>query len=805
MDVLLQDIRFAVRTLLAAPLVSALAIVCLALGIGANATMFSVLDGVLIKPFPFHEPERIVVVTERNRPAGFDDGLMSYLNFRDVREQMHGAVALAAQTGRSLTLGDGVEPVRLEGTIVSWNLFELLGVKPALGRSFRPDEDRQGAPATIILSDDIWRTRYHAEPSLIGRSIIVNGAPATIVGVMPPRFAFPFRSQAWMPIAPIATADSRSDRGLRVYARLAPGATLEQAREELKAIGGRLSAQYAENQGWSITAVTLKEDFIPDQVETVTLSAMGAVSLVLLIACANVANLLMTRATSRHREIAVRAAVGAGRGRILRQLLTESIVLGVVAAPLGLALTFVGLRMLDAGIPDPTLLPYYIGWHLDGRVVTYVTAVAVGTGILFGLAPALETLKTSLVESLKEGARGSSVGGHRGRLRAALVVAEVALSLILLVGAALFVRSFLNLQKASPGFNTGPLLSLRFYLPGEAYAPTGEIAKRVEDVVRRIEGVGGVEAAAASNYVPLNGGGGGGAVLIDSRAFPPGEEPQIGWAMVTPHFFRALGVTLRRGRDFTNTEGLRKSRVAVVNATMAARFWPGKDPVGQRFRMADEKDGDWFTVIGVAPDIARGRVTSRPFPFAFMPYRFDETRNTGIVVRVAGAAPTTVVAAVRAQLRASDSAMPIFGVQSMEEARQRGYWQDRLFVWMFSIFGGIALALAAVGVYGVLAYSVAQRTHEIGVRMALGASGSDVVRMIAVQGVRLAALGIVLGALGAAGVTQGLRSVLFNVSAVDPVSYTTTALFLAAIAVAACWLPAHRATRVDPIIALRAE
>ena len=804
MDALAQDVRFAIRTLLRAPLVSGLAVACLALGIGANATMFSVFDGILIKPFPFKDPDTLVVVTETHQRNGIDDGGMSFPNFRDVRNEARSVTDLAAHTGRTLTFVYDGEAVRHAGWVVSSNLFDLLGARPALGRSFTADDDRPGAPGTLILSDAVWRARFNADPAAIGRTVIVNDAPHTIVGVMAPRFAFPVATEAWIPLEPIHHADPRSERNLRVYGRLAAGATQDAARDELAAIGGRLAAQHGENQGWTLDVLGIEKDLLPDQPRIVTIAAMGAVSLVLLIACANVANLLLARATSRQREIAVRTAVGAGRGRILRQLLTESIVLGAVAAPFGLALAVLGIRLIDAGIPSPDLLPYYITWTIDARVVAYVMAVAIGSGVVFGMAPAVQTLKTNLVESLKDGGRGSGVGGARGRFRSALVIGEVALSLILLVGAALFVRSFFNLQTASAGFATEPLLMLRFYMPGERYAPEGARARRVEDVVRRVEDVAGVESATASNYIPLNGGGDGGGVIVDGRPTTPGEEPQIGWAAVTPHFFRTLAIPLRSGRDFTDAEGRSRSRVAIVNATMAARFWPDRDAVGQRFRLANESNGDWFTVIGVAPDVARGFVGSRPFPFAFVPHPFGDTPNTGLVIRVNGE-PTSVLQAVRDAIRASDPGMPLFQVQTMDQARERGYWQYRLFSWMFSIFGAIALALAAVGVYGVLAYSVSQRTHEIGVRMALGARAADVVRMIAGQGVRLAAIGVVVGMVGAAALTQGLRSLLFNVSATDPLSYAGVALFLVLVAMAAAWVPARRATRVDPIIALRTE
>ena len=804
MDVLLQDLKFAVRTLLKSPLVSGLAIVCLALGIGTNAAMFSVFDGILIKPLPFKDPGRIVSITETNQRNGIDDLAMSYPNFQDMRDRARTITDIAAWTGRTLTFMDGDEAVRHQGVVVSWNLFDVLGVAPALGRNFRAEDDRPGAPGTVLLADSVWRARYHADPSVVGRTIIVNDAPHTVIGIMPPRFAFPATGEAWIPLTPLHHQQPRSARDLRVYGRLAPGASFEQAADEVKTIAASLAAQYADNDGWSARLLTLRDDLLPEQPKLVTTAAMGAVSLVLLIACANVANLLLARASARQREIAVRTAVGAGRARIVRQLLTESVVLGAAATPLGIILTILGVKLLWAGIPSPDLLPYYITWSVDARVVAYVVAIAVASGVLFGLAPAFQTMKASLVESLKDGARGSGVGGQRGRFRAVLVVGEVALSLVLLVGAALFVRSFLNLQTASAGFDTTPILTLRFYMPGERYKPEGEIARRVEDVVRRIETVSGVRAAAASNYIPLANGGDGGGVIIDGRPSTPGEEPQIGWAGVTPHFLRTLGVSLRSGRDFTDAEGSSRARVAIVNATMAARFWPNKDAVGQRFRLVAEKNGDWFTVIGVTPDVARGFVGSRPFPWAFLPHPFGETPNTGVVVRLAGDV-ASVLPAIRQEIRSSDASMPVFQVQTMNEARERGYWQYRLFSWMFSVFGAIALTLAAVGVYGVLAYSVSQRAHEIGVRMALGARSTDVVRMIAGQGLKLAGLGVIVGAIGAAAVTQGLRTILFNVSATDPVSYAGVALFLVGVAMAAAWVPARRATRVDPIIALRAE
>jgi putative ABC transport system permease protein len=803
---LLQDIRYAVRTLTRNRAFTTIAVLCLAIGIGVNSTIFSVIDGVLLKPYPYPDADRIVVLNSTNQRLGVDRGIISYADFRDLRDQSSSFSSLAAFTARSLTVADGgAEPERYLGATISWNLFDILGTPPVLGRNFTPEDDRPGAEPVVILSHEVWQLRYGGDRSVVGRAISINGRPHTVIGVMPPRFAFPSNHRMWVTLAPYGEPLSRDDRNLEVFARLAPEASLDQARSELSAAGARLAAAYpADNRDWNFTARPLQTWMLPDDVKLILLTMMGAVTLVLLIACANVANLLLARASVRHREISVRAALGAGRWRIVRQLLTEAVIIGMLSAPLGFAIAWVGVQLLDRAIP-PDSIPYFITWTIDGRSLLYTIVVATLTGVVFGLAPALQAARANLQESLKEGGRGSA-GGRRGWMRNTLVVAEVSLALVLLVGASLFVRSFRNLEGASVGFDTAPLMTLRFYLPGEAYEPADAKARRIDDIVTRVEALPGIEAAFASNFVPLGGGGGGGNVIAEGKAVEAGQEPGIAFVAATPHLRKTLGVALVRGRDFTDTEGRMNAPVAMINQAMATRVWGSDDPVGRRFRLASGAITEWFTVIGVIADFRhfQGNNDRPVFPAAYVPLPFEPTLNTGITIRVAGD-PAAITSAVREQIRLADASLPVFQVRSMEEARRLSFWEYGLFGWMFSAFGLIALALASIGVYGVLSYSVSQRTQEIGVRVALGAARRDVLRLIVTQGLKLAAVGIAVGLAGAFFVTPVIRSILFKVAPTDPVSFAGVAAFLLLVSFVASYVPARRALAVDPIIALRNE
>jgi putative ABC transport system permease protein len=731
---------------------------------------------------------------------------VSYQDLRDLEERSTVFSQMAGLGGRTIALSDQGEAERFQGAAITWDMFPILGVQPLLGRHFRADDDRPGAEPVVMLSYEIWQRRYQGDPNIIDRSVTVNGRPHTVAGVMPIGFNFPENQKVWIPLGPTAATEPRTSRYLFTFARLKDGVDIAQARAELQSISSALAVAYpTTNDGWNTTATTLSDEFIPDDVRLVLFTMMGAVTLVLLIACANVANLMLARSSGRQREFCVRAALGAGRVQLIKQLMVECVLLGLAAAPLGLAIAYYGVYLLDHAIP-PDDVPYYIHWEVSPRVIAYTIALSAATGLVFGLAPALQAGRLNLQEALRDGARGSGQSGRRARVRNGLVILEVAMALILLVGASLFVRSFLNMRSASPGFETAPLLTVRFFMTGDGYATPESRAQRVEDIMRRIESLPGVESAFASNFVPLDAGGQSERAIVDGRTYPKNEEPTILYTAVTPHLYKTMALPLLKGRDFTDGEGASLARVSVINETMAKKMWPDKDAVGGRFRLLETEPPEWFTVIGVAPDIRMFDMDddTPDFSVAYVPYRYGSFANTGITIRAASD-PTGLAAAVRREIRASDPGLPIFNLRTMEDLRQAGFWQFRLFGYMFGIFGAVALFLAGVGVYGVLSFSVSQRTQEMGVRIALGASRSNVLALVVKQGAMLAAVGVVLGLIGAFGITRVIQSLLYNVTPTDPISFGGVALFLAAIAVVASYLPARRATNVDPIVALRQE
>jgi putative ABC transport system permease protein len=609
-------------------------------------------------------------------------------------------------------------------------------------------------------------------------------------------------------MAPIEHLGPRSDRKLAVYGRLKPGVTIQQGGAELAAISTQLASTHpVENEGWSSLVRPLRDEFIEGELKLMMLTMMGAVTFVLLIACANVANLMLARATGRQREIAIRSALGAGRARMVRLLLTESVLLGLLGGALGIGVAYLGLNLLDAAMPVDDGVPYYMDWKIDRTALLYTMAISIATGLVFGLAPALQVSRGNLQASLKEGTRGAGASGARSRLRNTLVVAEVALSVVLLIGASLFVRTFMNMEKMDTGFEAKPLMTLRFYMPGERYEAISPKVRRVDDVIQRIEAIPGVEAAAASNNIPLSGGGGGGNVIVDGRDTPPEGDAPIFYAAVTAHWFKTLGIPMLRGRDFTDVEGRDSSTVAIVNEALAKKYWPNQDPIGRRFRLEGRPADVWFTVIGMTRNFSVENFDreEEPAPAAFIPYAYEATLNTGVTIRTSLADPAQIIPSVRREIRAADPILPVFAVSTMESVREAGYWEFSLFGWMFSIFGGIALILAAVGVYGVISYGVSQRTHEIGVRMALGAHSSDVLRLVVRQGVLLAGTGVALGLIAAFGVTRAVTSMLYGVSPTDPLSFIGIAVFLTIVAGIASYIPARRAMAVDPMTALRYE
>ena len=801
----LQDVRYALRGLWSSRGFATVAVLCLAFGIGLNTTIFSIVDGVLLKPYPYRDSERIRIILSANEKQGSEDANISALDALDFEEGAKSFSEMAGLQFRSLTISDsGAEPERYPGAAITWDLFPLLGIAPVRGQGFTAEMDRPGAEAVVLIGYSVWRDRYQSDPAAIGKRVLLSGKPAVIVGVMPEKFAFPTNQKLWIPLAPIAVDSPRQQRDLMMLARLAPGATQATADAELATIAARIATDHPDaNEGWTAYTHTLREEFLPPDVTLVIWIMMASVTLVLFIACSNVANLQLARAAGRRRELSVRNALGAGRGRIVRQLITESVVLSLVSLPLAILLAQVGTRLIESAMP-PDQVPYYITWSVDWRTLVFSAGVAIATAALFGLLPALQASRGNLVDSLKEGTRGNSV--RRSPLRSALVVAQVSLALVSLVGALLFVRTFRNLNSYEIGFDPAPLLTMRFYMPGETYEVPDSKARRVEDVVRRVEALPRIQRVFGSNLVPMSGGGGGGGVIIDGLPSEPGREPSISLVGVTPHFHRTLGVQITEGRDFTDAEGWSNQPLAIINRTMAARFWPNKSPVGARFHMTGTGEQPWFIVIGVAPDIKQDDIDpdDQPFAAAYVPYYFQQTFSTGLTIRVDGN-PSSVIPAVREAIKASDSTMPISQVRTMEEVRALGFWQYGLFGWIFGVTGLVGLLLAAVGVYGVLSYVVSQRTAEIGVRMALGAERGRVLRLIVGHGLLLAGVGVGVGLVLAPIGTRFGRSLFYNVSPFDPVTFGSVAIFLLAVAAMASYVPALRATRVNPVQALRGE
>jgi putative ABC transport system permease protein len=604
---LIQDLRFGVRTALKNKGVTGLAVLCLAIGIGLNTMIFSVTDGILIQPLPYHAPDRIVVLHTTQKENNERFGGFSWLELRDWQERAQSFGMVAGIQYRSFTVSDGGDADRYSGAAVSHQLFPLLGKSPTLGRGFSADDDRQGAEPVVLISDDLWKRRYNSDRTIVGRAIQVNSRPHTVIGVMPPQFRFPENQYLWLPLSEFAVSQNRGARDLDVFARLRDGVTIEQAQREGDSVAAGLASAFPDtSKGRGIWVRPLRNWAIPDDVTLIILTMMGAVTMVLLIACFNVANLMLARASSRSREMSIRTALGAGRGQILRQLLTESVIVGLLSVPLGMAFAAGGLKLMDMSIP-PDDIPYFIHWELNLRALLYAIGVAGLTGIIFGLAPAIQASKADLQEALKEGGRGTA-GGGRAWIRNTLVVAEVALSLLLLIGASLFVRSFFGLQQANGGFDAAPLMTMRYYMPNEQYATPESKVQRTEDILRRVEALPGVQAAFASNLVPLSGGGGFSSILIEGRPFEKGKEPGIEYIGVSPHMLKTLGLSVVRGRELTDAEAMTKTPYAVINQAMVRKFWPTEDPLGRRFRTLNEADGGWFTIVGVVPDYRHGEL-----------------------------------------------------------------------------------------------------------------------------------------------------------------------------------------------------
>jgi putative ABC transport system permease protein len=804
---MLQDIRFAIRTLTKSPGFTIAAVLCLTLGIGVNVTIFSCVRALLLRPFPYKNPEELVAIGEAHPKRGWHMNSVSYPNFRSWQSDNRTLESIGIYGGTSFNLASGDGADYIQGGNVSWTMFHVLGIAPQIGRDFREEEDRVGAPKVIILSDRVWRDRLKARPDAIGQSITVNGVPHTIIGVMPPAFEFPAQAGAWttMRTDPL---EQRGNHSWQVMGRLKPGATVEQATGDLVRIANGLETLYpSSNTGWSAEVKSLREyqagDFRP-----MLIIMTASVAFVLLIACANVANLLLARAAVRQKEMAVRVALGADSWRVIRQLLTESVLVALAGAALGIVFAFAFLQWIKASILGG--IPFWMQFTIDGAVLAFTIAVAVGTGLLFGLVPALQSARPNLSETLRDaGARGSSAGRARQRLRSSLVVGEVALSLVLLVGAALLIRSFLTMQQVRPGFDPSHLLTMRFTMQGPAYDSMYKRYNFLDRLLGRLNSQPGIVSASVTNNIPLGGSNNNSFFLPEAHEFKLGSEPLLEIRWVSPRYLETLKVPLLVGRMFNQQEWSDSSvngRVAVVNRYTADKFWGSpQNALGKRFKFgaATDTSNRWITIVGVAKDIKHKQLTSTEPDFqGYMPYRQGGWNSSSIVVRTLGE-PTQATATVLAALKQGDPQMPAYRVLSMDANIERSYWQQALYGKMFGAFAAIALVLAAVGVYGVISYAVSQRTQEIGVRVALGAQRADVLRLVVRDGALLGGLGIAIGLGGALVVTRFLRTMLFGISPFDVTSFTAVSVMLGAIALFASYVPARRAAKVDPVEALR--
>jgi putative ABC transport system permease protein len=821
MHTLIQDLRYGARMLLKNPGISFVVILALALGIGANTAIFSVVNAVLLRPLPYDEANRLVFLSETSK--SMDEISVSYPNFTDWRNQNQVFEKIGVYNRESYNLTGGGEPERILTAQASADLFSALRVQAAIGRVFNNEEDTPGGAPVVVLTYGLWQRRFGGQSSIVNQQLTFNNKSYTVIGVMPQSFQFPNRVEMWVPVGQLAGDPAWKQRGnhpgLYSVARLKPGVTLTQARAEMDNITGNLEKQYPDsNSGNGALVQPMLEVFVSDVRPTLWV-LFAAVGFVLLTACANIANLLLARASARQKEMAIRTALGAGRWRITRQLLTESVLLSLAGGAFGLLVARWGIELIL--YISPNAIPRSREIALDWRVLAFTLGIAFVTGVLFGLVPALQAGVVEVHETLKETGRGVT---GRQWLRSSLVIAEVATTLILLVGAGLMIRSFYHLQKVNPGFSYEHLTSFSVSLPEKKYATEEQRDQFLTRLLENVRGLPGVESTAAASGLPLGNNGWQTSFIVEGRPIPPpAQTPLMEACLVTPDYFRTMNIPLMRGRYFNEhdnrawlagrnlsklNEGERAIagvNVIVIDEEFARRFWPGEDAVGKRIRSGPEDSAPTLTVIGVVGRVkmealnhdsnrVQGYLSFAQMPFAGM-----------TVITKAATDPNQLIAALRQQVKAIDPDQPIYGVRTMNEIRSDSVAPERLNLTLLTIFAGIALVLAIVGIYGVMSYSVTQRTHEIGIRIAIGAQPRDVFRMVIGQGMMLALIGVGLGLMGAFGLTRLMTTMLFGVEPTDPATFAVIAVLLTVVALVACYVPGRRATKVDPIVSLRYE
>jgi predicted permease len=799
-----QDLRYGLRMLAKNPGFTSIAVLALALGIGANSAIFSVVNTVLLRPLPYKNPDGLVIVWDDQAHLGFPKDTPAPANFLDWREQNTVFAGMAATTERSFNLTGAGEPERFDGLRVSANLFSLLGVDPQLGRGFTAEEDKPGS-RVVILSDRMWQRRFGGDPGVIGRAINLNGEAYTVVGVMPRNFQFRAqRYQLWVPIAfPAAEAALRGSHYLEVTARLKPGVTLQQTRAEMKTIAARLEKQYPEtNTRLGIVITPLHEQVVGD-IKPALLILLGAVGFVLLIACANVANLLLARAAVRQKEISLRLALGASGSRLVRQFLTESVLLAGIGGGVGLLFSLAGLRILKQFIPDTISQVQAI--NIDAKVLFFTLLVSLATGLIFGLVPATQASNFNLNETLKEGGRDSAASMRGNRIRALLVMAEVAVSFVLLIGAGLLINSFMHLRTLDPGFRVDHLLTAKIELAEVKYPDKERRAPFYSELLRRISALPGVESAAVAGNLPFTYDGDSMAIGAEGVVDPPPDQrPDVVYRAVGPGYFNTMGIKMVQGRDFTEQDNADSVKAVVISEKTARHYWPGQNPIGKRLKPGSTtSDNPWREVIGVVRDTRQNDFVAQPkMQMYFVHTQVNSFAPNALVVRTS-IDPLSLSTSLRNAVWSIDKDQPISNIRSMDEIVSEAVARQRFSTLLLGVFAGLALVLAAVGIYGVMSYSVAQRTREIGIRMALGAQRSDVLKLTIANGLKLVGTGLMIGLAAAFALTRVMASLLFGISATDPVTFVIISLILVSVAVLASYLPALRATKIDPMVALR--
>ena len=822
MEVLWQDLRFAWRTLRRSPGFAIIAVLTLAIGIGANTAIFSVINTVILRPLPFPDSQRIDWVWETDENRNVRRGTASQAEFLDWRDRNRSFEELAAWRELFFTVTGNGEPEQSWGAQVSANFFRLFRVTPVLGRDFLAEEEKPGHERVVMLGYGLWQRRYGGDPSILGRSITLDDEPYTIIGVLPRDFSLFGTSQQFDVWVPFGFDRAKLDREVHeviVFGRLRDGVATARAQAEMETIQSQLKKEYpAIDQKNGIVVVGFHDDIVSG-LKPMLMILFAAVAFVLLISCANVANLTLARGATREREIALRTALGANRNRVLRQLMTESVVLALIGGALGVLVAYGGLHLLRAFLPvtggsSRGEIPRADSIGINAAVLYFTVGISALTGILLGLAPSIQTWRSELYESLKEGGRGSTEGRRSNWMRSALVVSEVALSVMLLTGAGLLIRSFFLLMSENLGFNPTNVLTMQVWLRETHVSSGRQVVNYYQQAIERVNALPGVKSASAVNFPPLSGWNGLCDFDIQGRATPPsGQRFTSQYRVVDWRYLRTMGVALKAGRDFAASDGPSTGGVAIVNEVLAHRYWPDQEPVGQQIRLEfpatrgpwePEPSSAWLTIVGVASDVRDGPWSEPKGGQLYLLLDQNPSRIMHLVVRTQGD-PTAMASAVRQSVESADPNQPVTEVRTMDDLIDASVVQRRLSMVLLGIFAAVATGLAGLGIYGVMAYSVAQRTHEIGVRMALGAEPGDVLRLMVRDGMRLAGIGLALGIAGSVATARYLETELFGVRPIDPITLTSVVLGLAAVAVAACYFPARRAAKVDPLVALRYE